>query len=107
MFGHYNLANAVYLQGRHREAVGLFEKAQTLDPSGSDRQRLLLAAARLAAGDVEGALRDYRAVFDSLDGQMRLDMRTVAQWDLRRLAERTGINPGLKRAAEFVRSVGA
>ena len=38
---------------------------------------------------------------------MRLDMRTVAQWDLRRLAERTGIGPGLKRAAELVRSVRA
>ena len=107
VFGHYNLANAVYLQGRHREAVGLFEKAQAMDPSGSDRQRLLLAAARLAAGDVEDALRDYRAVFDSLEGQMRLDMRTVAQWDLRRLAERTGVGPGLKHAAEFVRSVRA
>ena len=107
VFGHYNLANAVYLQGRHREAVGLFEKAQAMDPSGSDRQRLLLAAARLAAGDLEGALSDYRAVFDSLEGQMRLDLRTVAQWDLRRLAERTGINPGLRRAAEFVQSVRA
>jgi|GEM_PF-1750306 len=107
VFGHYNLANAVYLQGRHREAVGLFEKAEAMDPSGSDRQRLLLAAARLAAGDVEDALRDYRAVFASLEGQMRLDMRTVAQWDLRRLAERTGIGPGLKQAAELVRSVRA
>ena len=107
VFGHYNLANAVYLQGRHREAVGLFEKAQAMDPSGSDRQRLLLAAARLAAGDVEDALRDYGAVFDSLEGQMRLDMRTVAQWDLRRLAERTGISPDLKRVAELVRAVRA
>ena len=107
VFGHYNLANAVYLQGRHREAVGLFEEAQAMDPSGSDRQRLLLAAARLASGDLEEALRDYRAVFDSLEGQMRLDMRTVAQWDLRRLAERTGVSPGLKRAAEFIRSVSA
>lgn len=107
VFGHYNLANAVYLQGRHQEAVALFEKAQAVDPTGSDRQRLLLAAARLAAGDVEGALRDYGAVFDSLEGQMRLDMRTVAQWDLRRLAERVGISSGLRRAAEFVRSVQA
>lgn len=107
VFGHYNLANAVYLQGRHREAVGLFEKAQAMDPSGSDRQRLLLAAARLAAGDLEGALRDYRTVFDSLEGQMRMDMRTVAQWDLRRLAERTAVNADLKRAVELVRSVRA
>ena len=107
VFGRYNLANAVYLQGRHREAVELFEKARAMDPSASDRQRLLLAAARLAAGDVDRALDDYRTVFDSLEGQMRLDMRTVAQWDLRRLADRTGISPALRRAVELVRSVQA
>ena len=38
---------------------------------------------------------------------MLLDMRTVAQWDLRRLAERTGIRSDLKRAAELVRAVRA
>ncbi len=107
VFGHYNLANAVYLQGRHREAVELFEKARAMDPSGSDRQQLLLAAARLAAEDLDGALADYRTVFDGLEGQTRLDMRMVAQWDLRRLAERIGISPGLRRAAEFIRSVRA
>ena len=107
VFGHYNLANAVYLQGRHDEAVGLFEKAREMDPSGSDRQRLLLAAARLAAGDEAGARGDYRAVLDSLEGQMRLDMRTVAQWDLRRLAERIGLGPSLRRTAEFLKGVRA
>ena len=107
VFGHYNLANVVYLQGRHREAVELFEKARAMDPSGSHRQRLLLAAARLAAGDETGALRDYSEVFASLEGQMRLDMRTVAQWDLRRLAERVGLNPGIRRAAGLVGAVRA
>ncbi len=107
VFGHYNLANAVYLRGRHREAVELFEKARSLDPSGSARQHLLLAAARLAAGDELGAFRDYRAVFEGLEGQMRLDMRTVAQWDLRRLAERTGISPALRRTAAFLRTLRA
>lgn len=105
VFGRYNLANVVYLRGRHEEAVGLFEKARELDPTGSARQRLLLAAARVAAGDEAGALADYGQVFGSLEGRMRLDMRTVAQWDLRRLAERVGVTPPLRRAAEFVRGI--
>ena len=106
VFGRYNLASAVYLQGRHEEAVRLFEEAVAMDPTGSARQRLLLAAARLAAGDEDGALSDYAAVFDSLEGQMLLDMRTVAQWDLRRLAERAGLTPALRRVALRVRDVG-
>lgn len=108
VFGHYNLANAVYLQGRAREAVGLFEKAREMDPGKSSRQGLLLAAARLAAGDEAGSIAAYREVFDSLEGRMRTDMRTVAQWDLRRLAERSGgISPALRRAALYLRSIRA
>ena len=106
VFGRYNLANAIYLQGRHAEAVGLFEEAVAMDPTGSARQKMLLAAARLAAGDEEGSVRDYRAVFDKLEGRMRLDMKTVAQWDLRRLAERTGLTPPLRRVALMLRDIG-
>ena len=105
VFGRYNLAGAVYLRGRYAEAVRLFEEARAGDPSGSARQRLLLAAARLAAGDEEGALAEYRATFDSLSGQMRDDMRTVAEWDLRNLARRTGVTAGLRRAADLLREV--
>lgn len=107
VFGRYNLAGAVYLRGRHAEAVRLFEEAREHDPSGSPRQRLLLAAARLAAGDGEGALAEYRATFDALDGQMRLDLRTVAEWDLRNLARRTGVTADLRRAATLLREVRA
>ncbi len=107
VFGRYNLAGAVFLRGRHAEAVRLFEEAREHDPSGSPRQRLLLAAARLAAGDGEGALAEYRATFDSLSGQMRLDLRTVAEWDLRNLARRTGVSADLRRAAALLREVRA
>lgn len=52
------------------EAVGLFDRALTandLDPAGSDRGELLLAAAdaRSAAGDGAGARRAYLAVADN------------------------------------------
>ncbi len=107
VFGAYNLAYAVYLRGRFEEAVGLFEDARARDPSRSARQGLLLAVARLAAGDEEGARAMWTEVFDSLAGMMRTDMRTVAEWDLRGLARREGATPALRRALELVRSVGA
>ncbi len=107
VFGKYNLANVVFLMGRHREAVDLFEEARSRDSSRSARQGLLLAAARLGAGDEERALAAYREVFESLSGQMRKDMRTVAEWDLKGLARREGVTPGLRRAVELVRSVQA
>lgn len=107
VFGRYNLAGVVYLRGRHREAVTLFEEARAKDPSGSARQRLLLAAARLAAGDEAGALAEYEGTFASLDGRMREDMRTVAEWDLKNLARRVGVSPGLRRAADLLKRVRA
>lgn len=107
VFGRYNLAGVVYLRGRHREAVTLFEEARASDPSGSARQRLLLAAARLAAGDEAGALAEYEGTFASLDGRMREDMRTVAEWDLKNLARRVGVSPGLRRAADLLKRVRA
>ena len=107
VFGRYNLAGVVYLRGRHREAVSLFEEARANDPSGSARQRLLLAAARLAAGDEAGALAEYEETFASLDGRMREDMRTVAEWDLKNLARRVGVSPGLRRAADLLKRVRA
>lgn len=107
VFGRYNLAGVVYLRGRHREAVTLFEEARAEDPSGSARQRLLLAAARLASGDEAGALAEYEGTFASLDGRMREDMRTVAEWDLKNLARRVGVSPGLRRAADLLKRVRA
>ncbi len=105
VFGHYNLASVYYLQARYAEAIELFGKARSLDRSGSARQGLMLAIARLASGDVEGALADYRDVFSGLDAQMKPDMRTVAEWDLKRLAERLGVSPALREAAALLRKL--
>ena len=105
VFGHYNLARVQFLQGRYGEAIESFEQAQSLSPAGSPRQRLLLAVTRLASGDVEGAFVDYRNVFERLEGQMKLEMRTVAEWDLKELALRVGVTPSLKEAAALLQSL--
>ena len=106
VFGHYNLAGVRYLEGRYDEAVACFEKAQSMDASRSPRQCLMLALTRLANGDTEGALSDYRDVFGRLDASKKSDMRKVAEWDLERLARSHGVNAALKEAVSLLRTLG-
>ncbi len=106
VFGHYNLAHTLFLAGRYPEAIEVFEKAQSMDRTRSTRQALLLACARLASGDVGGAHREYREVFERLAESSRKDHRAVAEWDLKQLAQRTGFKPGLKETAALLRALG-
>jgi Flp pilus assembly protein TadD len=105
VFGHYNLAHTLFLAGRYPEAIETFVKAQSLDRGRSTRQALLLACARLASGDAEGAHREYRDVFARLSEPARREHRAVAEWDMKELARRTGITPGLREAASLLRSL--
>jgi tetratricopeptide (TPR) repeat protein len=106
VFGHYNLAHTLFLGGRYAEAIATFEKAQSMDRSRSPRQALLLACARLASGDVPGAHRDYREVFDRLSQSSRKDHRALAERDLTQLAHRAGVTPELEEAATLLRALG-
>ena len=94
------------MEGRYDDAIACFEKALSMDDSRSPRQSLMLALTRLAAGDTEGALRDYRSVFARLDETMKRDMRKVAEWDLEQLALSQGVRPALKEAASLLRTLG-
>jgi tetratricopeptide (TPR) repeat protein len=105
VFGHYNLAHTLYLAGRYAEAIAVFERAQSMDPSRTPRQAFLLACARLAAGDLEGAHREYREAFARLPEASRRDHRSVAEWDLKELARRMGVTPELKQTAGLLRSL--
>jgi len=106
VFGHYNLAYNCYFQGRYGEAIELFEKARDMDPQKTPRQRLLLALARLASGDVEGAHRDYRQILGELGARERTDLITVAEWDLGELERRRKGNPPVEKTLALVRSLG-
>jgi len=106
IFGHYNLAHTLLLAERYTEAIETFEKAQSMDRTLSSRQALLLACARLASGDVPGAHRDYREVFERLSESSRKDHRAAAEWDLKQLAQKTGVTPELKQTASLLRALG-
>ncbi len=105
VFGHYNLAHTLFLAGRYSEAIKTFEKAQSMDGTRSTRQALLLACARLASGDREGAHRDYREVFARLPEPSREDHRAVAEWDLKELGKRAGVTPELRETEGLLRSL--
>jgi tetratricopeptide (TPR) repeat protein len=106
VFGHYNLAHTLFLAARYAEAIEAFEKAQSMDRTRSTRQALLLACARLASGDIAGAHREYREVFGRLPESSRKDHRAVAEWDLKRLAQRTGVTTELQETASLLRALG-
>ncbi|HEY7697028.1 MAG TPA: tetratricopeptide repeat protein [Vicinamibacteria bacterium] len=105
VFGHYNLAHTLFLAERYEEAIETFERAQSMDRSRSSRQALLLACARLASGDVSGAHRDYREVFEHLPEPSRKDHRAVAEWDLKQLSQRKGLTPELEETASLLRAL--
>jgi tetratricopeptide (TPR) repeat protein len=104
VFGHYNLAHCLFVGERYREAIETFERAQSLG-GRAPRQALLLACARLASGDVPGAHRDYREVFERLPESARKEHRAVAEWDLKQLAMKTGATPALKETAGLLRTI--
>ena len=68
------------------------------------RQQLLLAAARLASGDTDGSLEEYRNTFAQLAPARRTDMRRVAEWDLKEMAKARGVSAGLRKAVEWIRA---
>jgi tetratricopeptide (TPR) repeat protein len=106
VFGHYNLAHNSYLQGRYAEAIALFERARELDAEKSPRQGLLLAAVRLASGDVAGAERDYREILGALEGQKRNDLIAVAEWDLAELERQRKPAGEIRETLALLRSLG-
>jgi hypothetical protein len=76
-----------------------------MDRTRSPRQALLLACARLASGDMLGAHREYREVFARLSESAGKDHRALAEWDLKQLAQKTGVTPELKETAGLLRSI--
>jgi tetratricopeptide (TPR) repeat protein len=56
VFGHYNLAHALFLQGRFDEAREVYEEGHRRDPQKNPVQECRLAVARAACGDPDGAI---------------------------------------------------
>jgi Tfp pilus assembly protein PilF len=56
VFGHYNLGQTLFLQGRFADARIAYEEGASRDPQKNPRQACRLAVARAASGDIAGAM---------------------------------------------------
>jgi tetratricopeptide (TPR) repeat protein len=71
VFGHYNLAHALFLQGRFADARDAYEEGQRRDPQKNAVQAARLAVARAAAGDIDGAVSGLTRAVQALPPEVR------------------------------------
>jgi tetratricopeptide (TPR) repeat protein len=103
VFGHYNLGHTLFLQGRYQAALSAYVEGQRRDPDKNPRQACRLAVVRLAAGDIEGSLRDLRQVAMTTAGDQKREIFAEAQeilWAL--LTDRPGL-AGWKQVSDVVK----
>lgn len=62
VFGHYNLAHTLFLQGRFAESRDAYQEGARRDPQRNLRQACRGEVARAAAGDGPGAVQGLRAL---------------------------------------------
>jgi tetratricopeptide (TPR) repeat protein len=74
VFGHYNLGHTLFLGGRYPEALAAYEEGRRRDPQGNRRQGCRLAMVRFAAGDADGAGRDFWRVANAAPPDEREDL---------------------------------
>jgi tetratricopeptide (TPR) repeat protein len=74
VFGHYNLGHTLFLGGRYPEALAAYEEGQRRDPQQNRRQACRLAMVRFAAGDADGAERDFWRVANGAPPDEREDL---------------------------------
>ena len=79
VFGHYNLGHTLFLNGRFGEAVSAYEAGQARDAQRNARQASRLALARLAAGNPDGARRDFEACLATVPPESRGDLLAEAR----------------------------
>lgn len=100
VFGHYNLGHTLFLLGRFAEAVDAYREGQRRDPERNARQACRLAMSRLAAGDPDGALRDFQQSVDEAPPEVRVDLLVeVQEIAAALLAERPDLPGGRALAA--------
>jgi Tfp pilus assembly protein PilF len=66
VFGHYNLGQTLFLQGRFADARLAYEEGASRDPHKNPRQGCRLAVARAASGDTAGAISQLISVSEAV-----------------------------------------
>lgn len=106
VFGYYNLAHTLFLQGRFADARDAYVEGMHRDPQRNARQAGRLLVARAAAGDAAGALADLEALAERVPAEPMGDLAEEAESTLTALSAIPGIDhAGVARVLERVRLI--
>jgi tetratricopeptide (TPR) repeat protein len=86
VFGYYNLAHALFLQGRFEQSRDAYAEGYARDPQKNPVQACRMAMARAAAGDAATAARDMAAVTDAMAPDTRAGLLDETEETLSALA---------------------
>ena len=104
VFGYYNLGHTLFLGGRYPEALATYEEGRRRDPQQNRRQGCRLAMVRFAAGDADGAERDFWRMANAAPPDEREDLLLEAYEIAHALLTQ---HPGLAPQRPFVDRLGA
>jgi tetratricopeptide (TPR) repeat protein len=103
-FGHYNLAHALFLQGRFADARDAYEEGRRRDAQKNPVQGCRLAVARAAAGDGAGAVQLLRSCAHALAPDARTAALEESEEVLEALLALPGVDaPELQGVLDVVR----
>jgi tetratricopeptide (TPR) repeat protein len=107
VFGYYNLAHALFLQGRFDEARDVYEEGHRRDPQKNPVQACRLAVARAACGDPEAAIAALVSAGRAIPPDSRSDVLGETEEILEALLTLPVIDhQGIERVLEVVRRQG-
>lgn len=107
VFGHYNLAHALFLHGRFADASDRYAEGQRRDPQKNPVQASRAAVAHAAAGHVDRAVDELRTLGDTLSPEAREHIFGEAAATLEALSGLPSADlAGLQRVLEVVGSSG-
>jgi tetratricopeptide (TPR) repeat protein len=107
VFGHYNLAHALFLHGRFADASARYAEGQRRDPQKNPVQASRAAVAHAAAGDHARAVEELTALGSALTAEARAHIFEEAAAVLEAVAGLPGADvAGLTRVLEVVRGGG-
>ena len=106
VFGHYNLAHTLFLQGRFVESCDEYAAALARDPQRNARQQTRSMVARAAAGDIAGALAEADALAFRVPQAAMLELMEEAESTLRALSTLSGLDQaGIARVLERLAAI--
>ena len=92
VFGHYNLGHALFLRGDFAAARDAYAEGHRRDPQKNPVQAGRLAISRAAAGDIEAAVHEMRALLARVSGEAASTIAAEADEILTALASHSGID---------------